>query len=507
MVTPAGLDGAPDMESEIGQLAKESTFTHPRVHKKHRNLVILRQIGVKFGVGWGGLVVSKIYRSLTTSMVFRNIAIDFDLFHMKIVRFCFLASFFIASHGIAAQQPLTLAGCREAAVSLSPLTVRKGLAGQRREMQNKAASSALIPQLELNAQGSYQNEVPKFPGDLPMPVAIDLPRDQYRATVDLNQVIYGGSSVRNTRKANSAAERVEQASLDVQLDRLRDRINETYMGILLTDRQLEVNRLMQQTLASDIKVVTEQMKYGTATGGSRAALDARLLELHQQQAELEGTRGKLTEALSVLTGLPVTGNTPLEVPATGDLGVVRADVPSERTELKLYARQREQIESQNKLLNSRSNPKLSLFASGGYGRPGYNFLDRNFAPMAIGGLRFNMPLTGWDATQKEKKANLIQSRSVDEQQRDFERNAAIETAQYVTEINQLQQVTAMDPQIVSARCAVRMRAMAQLKGGIITDSEYLTEFNNEASARVNAEVNALRLVQAWVNYQAALGLY
>lgn len=412
----------------------------------------------------------------------------------------------LSASSAAQETVLTLEECRQAAVAHSPLTVRTELAGQKRQAKDRAASSALIPQLEINAQGSYQNEVPKFPGGLPLPIAIDLPRDQYRATVDLNQVIYGGSSVRNTKRVNAATEKVETASLDVQLDRLRDRINDTYLGILMADRQLEVNALMQKTLAADIKTVTAQVTHGTATGGQQAALAARMLELIQQQAELEGTRTKLVTALAELTGLEVTETTVLEMPAVADrLGTGEPFL--HRSEMKLYTGQRGVLEMQDKLLNSKSNPKLSLFASGGYGRPGYNFLDRDFAPMAIGGLRLNVPLTGWDATQKEKRANRIAKEDIDQQQRDFERNVTIETAQYVTDIEKLREVTAMDPQIVEARTAVRVRALAQLKGGIITEAEYLTEFNNEAQARINAEANALRLVQAWIGYDAARGIY
>lgn len=409
--------------------------------------------------------------------------------------------------GAAAQSSvLTLEGCREAAVARSPLTVQQGLAGEKRQAKDKAASSALVPQLEINAQASYQNETVRFPDDLPLPIAIDLPLDQYKATVDLNQVIYGGNSVRNTKRVNAAAEKTETASLDVQLDRLRDRINDTYLGILLTDRRLAVNDLMRQTLAADIKTVTAQIAHGTATGATRATLTARMLELEQERAELQGTRDKLAEALHSLTGLDITAATELKVPEV-PAGSPSADDISQRSELRLYARQRDQLDMQDKLLNSRSNPKLSLFASGGYGRPGYNFLDRDFAPMAIGGLRFNLPLTGWDATQKEKRANRIMSRDIDQQQRDFERNVSIETAQYRTDIEKLQEVTALDPQIVAARTAVREQALARLKGGVITDSEYLTEFNNEAQARINAETNALRLVQAWIAYDAARGVY
>lgn len=407
----------------------------------------------------------------------------------------------------AQEVTLTLEACRRAAVEHSPLTVRKTLAGEKRAAKDRAASSALIPQLEINAQGSYQNQVPKFPGDLPLPINIDLPRDQYKATVDLSQVIYGGSSVRNTKRVNAAGEDVETASLEVQLDRLRDRINDTYIGILSAERQLEVNALMQNTLEADMKAVAAQVKHGTATGGTQAALAARMLELRQQQAELEGAQIKLSTTLAELTGLPVTEATVLEIPALPKNFGTGEEPFLQRSEMKLYAGQRSLLEMQNKLLNSRSNPKLSLFASGGYGRPGYNFLNKDFAPMAIGGLRFNMPLTGWDATQKEKRANRIASRDIDQQQRDFERNVSIEAAQFATEISKLYEVMEMDPLIVEARAAVRERALAQLKDGVSTDAEYLTEFNNEAQARVNAQVNILRLLQAWVDYNAVRGIY
>ena len=407
---------------------------------------------------------------------------------------------------VAQETTLTLDACRQAAVTHSPLTARQALAGEKREARDQAVSSSLIPQLELNAQASYQNDVPTFPDDLPIAITFDLPRDQYKATVDLSQVIYGGGSVRNTKRVNEATEQVETASLEVQLDRLRDRINDIYMNILLADRQLAVNTLMRQTLEADMKVVVAQIAHGTATGGVRASLQARLLELDQQRAELLGTRSKLTDALATLTGLTITENTPLEVPTVPGSLPGESDI-SKRTEFTLFARQQEQLDMQDKLLNSKSNPKLSLFASGGYGRPGYNFFDRDFALMAIGGLRFNLPLTGWDATQKEKRANRVLSRDIDQQQRDFERNTRIEVDQYVTDIEKLQEITALDPQIVAARTDVRQRALAQLKGGVITDSEYLTEFNNEATARINAEINALRLVQAWLKYDAARGIY
>lgn len=407
----------------------------------------------------------------------------------------------------AQESPLTLDECRRAAVEHSPLRIRQRLAADKREAKDRAASASLIPQLELNARASYQNQTVELPGELNLPISIDLPLDQYRATVDFSQVIYGGNSVRNTKRVNAATQEVESLSLEVQLDRLRNQINEIYLNIHLTNRQLEVNHLMRQTLTADMKAVAAQVKHGTSTSSTQAALAARMLELEQEKTNLQGNRDKLLLALSTLTGLSVTETTPLTPPTVPSEAPTTDNRPDQRTEIQLYASQRKQLDMQNRLLNSRANPQLSLFASGGYGRPGYNPLESNFAPMAIGGLRFRLPLTAWDATQKEKQANLLLSRDIDQQQRDFERNVSIEIAQYATDIQNLLEITALDPQIVAAKTIVRKQALAQLKGGVITDSEYLTEFNNEAAARIQAETNALLLIQAWIRYNAARGIY
>lgn len=428
---------------------------------------------------------------------------------MKRILSIFLLGCATAAAG-AQEAAVTLEACRRAAVERSPLSARQALAGEKRKAEDRATSSGLLPQLEIQAQGSYQNEVPKLPTDFPIPVTMDLPKDQYRATVELNQVIYAGHSVRNTKRLHAATAEVETASLAVQLDRLRDRINRTYLGVLLTDKRLEVNRLMRETLESNLRTVTARVQQGTATGAQQASLAARMLELNQERIELSGERTKLLTALAELTGMDISEQTMLVLPEVPEEITTesRDRAPfRERSELKLYAEQRELLEAQNRMLNSRSNPQLSLFASGGYGRPGYDFFDRNFSPMAIGGLRFRLPLTSWDATQKEKRVNRVAGRDIDQQQRDFERNVSIEAAQYLVQIERLQEAIRLDPALVEARAVVRQQAQAQFEQGIITATDYLTEFNNEAAARVNAEVNALRLVEAWVEYQATCGIY
>lgn len=414
-----------------------------------------------------------------------------------------IAGMFVVQHVWA--QSFTLEQCRRAAVDNSTLGEQSGATAQKWEMKNRAAGSTLLPQLEINAQGSYQNQTPQLPDGTPLTGVFGLSRDQYRATLDLNQVIYGGGSVRNTRRVNEASARVESASIEVQQSQLLDRINALYLDALLAQLNAEVLELTIKTITADRAVVVNQQRLGTATGASVATLEARRLELEQQLTALRASRSTLVESLSILTGINIPTEAVLEMPTAQ--GQPSGDAQSQRAELELYDSQVGQLKSQARLLNSRSNPKLSLFASAGYGRPGYNFISNNFDFMGIAGLRLNVPLTAWDATVKERNALDIEQKIVLARKRDYQLSNKVHIAAAAAQMAKWQQVAQADDAIIKARELVRATAASQLAGGIALQSQYVTELNNELSARVNASINRLEITRAWIDYQAALGKY
>lgn len=406
--------------------------------------------------------------------------------------------------GVAAQNT-TLEECRAAALQNSTINERQELTTQKWEAKSRATNSSLLPQLEVNAQASYQNQTPQLPDGTPLTGMFDLSRDQYRATLDLSQVIYGGNTARNTRRVHEASAQAERSSLEVQIAELKDQINRSYLEILLSDYNAEALRLTIATLDADIARTEAQVRLGTATGSATATLKARHRELVQQLTELEADRNLRIESLAILTGLKLSPTTTFTSPRMTPLP--SGTVGSQRPELKLYDSQHNLIAQQNRLLNSRSNPKLSLFASGGYGRPGYNFISNNFDMMGIAGLRLNVPLTGWDATVKERRAGELEQKIVLAQKRDFELNNRAQITAAAAQVLKWNAVATMDAAIIADREAVRSRAADELSGGVATQSQYITELNNELSARINARINSLRVVGAWIEYEAAMGIY
>jgi hypothetical protein len=67
-------------------------------------------------------------------------------------------------------------------------------------LEIEAINKAKLPKIDLNAQATYQSDVTSLPISLPN-VTVNPPnKDQYRTTVDVNQLIYNGGLIDATAK-------------------------------------------------------------------------------------------------------------------------------------------------------------------------------------------------------------------------------------------------------------------------------------------------------------------
>ena len=97
---------------------------------------------------------------------------------------------FLISINSNAQQNLTLDDCYTLVTKNYPLAKQMGLLQQKSNYELDALSKGKLPKIDLNAQATYQSEVIQLP--IAIPGVIPLNKDQYRATLDVNQLIYNG---------------------------------------------------------------------------------------------------------------------------------------------------------------------------------------------------------------------------------------------------------------------------------------------------------------------------
>jgi hypothetical protein len=104
-------------------------------------------------------------------------------------------------------------------------------------LEIEAINKAKLPKIDLNAQATYQSDVTSLPITLPN-VTVNPPnKDQYRTTVDVNQLIYNGGLIDATAKIKKSANQ-NAATNRVNLYQLRSRINQLFLDLSATSDML-----------------------------------------------------------------------------------------------------------------------------------------------------------------------------------------------------------------------------------------------------------------------------
>lgn len=400
-----------------------------------------------------------------------------------------------------AQDKTSLEQVLNAANTHYPLVQQRELVEQSKDFSLAALNRAFLPQLSVNGQASYQSEVTELPIKINLPgfnvEALD--KDQYRATADVNQVVFDGGNIRaqkNMARANAA---VEQQKINVELQKMREKVRLLFLGVLMTDEQIVQTDLLAADLNAGIKKMEAALKNGTAFRSQLAVLQAEVIRNRQRKTELQQTRLTLLKSLSLFTGVEYAASTRFETPVSS-MGLPPAKIDINRPELTLYTEQENLSLAQRKQIGVKSLPKLSLFAQGGYGRPGLNMLDNDFAWFYIAGARLNWNLGALYSLRAERQVNAVTRSSIHVQRELYLLNANITVEQYRNEIDKYRDLLKDDAELIALREEIKRSAKAQLDNGVITSSDYLREVNAADQARQQQLLHELQLLQTQLDF-------
>lgn len=412
-----------------------------------------------------------------------------------------LGLFFSVQLAGQALQKLSLAEAYDLSQKNYPAVKQKDLVKRTVAISVENLQKGFLPQFSLSGQATYQSDVTKIPVSLPG-LSIESPsKDQYKLVADVSQLIYDGGMTKEQKALQQLNATVEDQKVEVELYKLRERINQLYLSILYLDEQLKQVDLVKADIQTGIKRVEAQVQNGVAFKSNLNMLKAELLKTEQRSIEVKASKKGLVDALSLFIGQELGESVQLEKPVSAS--VVTIEIV--RPELKLYSEQQKFIGQQEKLITTKNLPKASLFAQGGYGRPGLNMLLNDFDFFYIGGIRLNWSLGGLYTKKKEKELVSINKKMVEVQKETFLLNTNSLLKQQQAEIDKLQKLVVSDNEIISLRKSVTDAAKAQLENGVITANDFLKEVNAEDQARQTLITHQVQLLQAQINYQTILG--
>jgi outer membrane protein TolC len=397
---------------------------------------------------------------------------------------------------VNAQQKLTLEDYYALANKNYPISKQVELLHQKSIYELDALKKGKWPKIDLNTQATYQSEVTELPIKIPNVVVTPLNKDQYRATLDVNQLIYNGGVINANTKLKEAQTKTQQQQVEVSLYQLKTRINQYYFSILLLQEKEALLFSKQEQLNFRIKEVQSGVKYGAILPASEKVLEAEILKIKQQLIEIKSDKSKLFQNLATLTYSPIENATKLERPNF----IIDLKKESNRPELKLFDLQSQQIESAAALLSKNQLPKVNAFGQAGYGNPGLNMLNNSFQTFYMVGIKANWNVFDWNKTKAEKQALSVSKEIVNSEKETFVLNNHMQLQEFENEIQKNQEILKSDNEIIVLRNEVLQSSDSQLKNGVITSSEYLAEFTNLYEAKTNQKLHEVQLELAKANY-------
>lgn len=170
---------------------------------------------------------------------------------------------------IAAFSQLTIEECYAKAQVNYPQIKQYDLIEKSKGYDLSNAGKGYLPQITFSAKVSYQSDVTQLPIDLSQlgiqGVSIpSLSKDQYGATVDLNQVIWDGGAIKSKKEDIRTSSEINKKSIEVELYSINERVNQVFFGVLLFDAQIEQNRLYQEELQRNYDQVSSWVQNGIA---------------------------------------------------------------------------------------------------------------------------------------------------------------------------------------------------------------------------------------------------
>jgi len=417
-------------------------------------------------------------------------------------RLLFITLLLLGSEFIAPQTQHTLEECYEKARINYPLIKQKDYIAKTKDYSVSNIWNGYFPQITLLAQASYQSDVTEVPMPLPGIVIQRLSKDQYKVAVDVTQTIYDGGIMSSQSGIQESLNEIDDQKIEIELLKIKERVNQIYLGILLIEAQLNQIEFVINDLNASISKLDAAYANGTATKSDVDVLRAELLKTEQRQIELNSSRLSYINMLGLLINESLNESTIFSTPSP--INYLSAEEII-RPELKLYSAQKNLIENQDGITVSKIVPKANLFFQGGYGKPALNMFVNDFDWYYITGIRFSWSLSNLYSYGNESEINELSKLNIDAQTETFLLNTKITTNQQLQEIDKLKKLIEVDKNIINLRTSVKESAKAKLENGVITSSDYIRDLNAEDTAKQNLEIHKIQLLLAQYNYKLTTG--
>lgn len=400
---------------------------------------------------------------------------------------------------------LTLKECYKLGKEAHPLNGEKAILYNSLERKLQNLKTAYYPVLNLTGQATYQSDVTKMDIDFPVipgmdPISLPDPdKDQYKAALEIQQLIYDGGAVNLKKELEKKSNEIEVQNHEITLYQVQKQIDQAYFAILQAEKNLEVLKLHVNELKEKEMVLQAAITNGITTPEALQTLQAERLNLEQKIVELNNVSIAYRNVLSEIIGSKINKDVELNLPENMNLAKVA------RPEQNLFRLKQEALDINSKLIESKRKPFLSAFGQAGYGKPGLNMLQSDFHTYYLVGLSFKWNIYDYNQTKREKQVLNYAKQRVKLNNKLFDRQLAQSAKILEAEISKYKELLVKDEELISLNQKIKESAAAKLQNGVLTASDYLTKLNKVLTTQLNRENHKIGLMKSQISLETLNG--
>lgn len=421
---------------------------------------------------------------------------------MKTAFFAFLTVTLTLPFAARAGDTLTVQQCRDLAVKNSPLQQKKLYAESINALQIKNLRSNSLPRIQAGAQVTWQSDVFGLPINSPFFEVPQVPKDQYKLSVDVAQRIWDGGTDRILHQQRDLERSLAIAQTDVDVFSLREIVTDLYFKTLLLQENEAILAAARTDLQARLKQTEAAVAEGTALRTSADQIRIQMLKTEQQITATQADRQALTEVLAKWIGR----EKPDFQLVTPDRSNTPTSLSTDRPEYQLFNLQQKTFQLQKERLALGLQPRVEAFAQGGVGRPNpFNFFETGFEPFMLVGLRAAWTPVDWGNKRRDAQVFDIQMKNVEAQRQFFDQRLEASALKDQQDAVKWTAQLVQDDAIITLQTDIIRRADAQLKNGVMTMTDYLAQVNLLTQAQLTRKLHEVQAAQAQEMLRAKLG--
>lgn len=404
---------------------------------------------------------------------------------------------------------LTIEQCVEKARDNYPMVKKYDLLASTLDIDLSDINKGWLPRIRVYGQVTAQNVVPSFPESLsgvlqqmgqPMK---GLGKLQYKAGVDVSQTIWDGGVSHVQRELRRAGTAAEQSALDVEMYAVRQRVENLYFAILLTEEQIAQNRNTMTLLDATLERLKAMLRNGTAMQSDVDMIEAQSLTVVQGIAQAESALNGYRTVLELFIGESLQG-----VELIRPDSVMPSELQSDRPEIRLFDTRIVAADASRRLADTALMPKVGLFAQAYYGYPGFDYfksmITRDLSFNIMGGVKVSWNIDSFYTKRNVSRRNRLDIADIMAEKETFLFNSDMQVASQLEKIKGIRDVMKDDSRIMALRANVRKSAESQLQNGIIDTTALLTKITDENQVALTARYHEIQLVQEIYNLKYIL---